>query len=105
MTKQASRWIVAVILLASSPLAAEPLSDLRTRLAAMRNDQPARIKVEVELRHKGTAPLHWNGTKKRGTAVVVYGPEGVKRIDQRWSGSSSRLSVWGNNKVETEMPL
>jgi hypothetical protein len=111
MKIQALRWTVTGFVLISSHLfapgilRAEPLADLQARLAGLQNDQATRIKVDVELRHKGTAPLHRSGQKRRGQATVVYGPEGVKMINQRWLGSSSRFSVWRKSKVETETPL
>lgn len=93
-------------LLVSTHLAAEPLNDLKTRMVNMRNDQPTRIEVEIELRHRGTAPLHFNKEKKRGKAVVVYGPNrGVESIERWWLGTSTRFSAWRKSKVETEIPL
>jgi len=37
----------------------------------------------VELKHRGSAPLHLRKTRMRGRAVVDYGPKGVKKIDAR----------------------
>ena len=105
MRRQAWIEIVFVGLLVSSPLVAEPLSDLRTRLATMRSDQPIRMEMDIELKHRGSAPLHLNKEKRRGRAVVDYGSRGVEMIEQRWLGSSTRISVWRKGKGETEMPL
>ena len=71
----------------------------------MRNDQKTRIEVEIELRHRGTAPLHWNKEKKRGKAVVAYGPRGVERIEGRWLTSGSWFSLWRDHKREDAAPL
>jgi hypothetical protein len=103
--RQALRWILAGGLLLSGSLTAEPLTDLRTRLAALRSDQPVRLQVDVELKHRGSAPLHLRKTRMRGKAVVDYGPKGVKKIDARWQESSTRFSAWKKGKVETETPL
>lgn len=105
MKRQALGWILFGSLWISGSLTAEPLSDLRTRLAALRSEEPMRIEVDVELKHRGSAPLHLNKTKRRGKATVHYGPKGVRRIDQRWTESSTRLSFWKKSKVETETPL
>ena len=111
MKKQALKGVVVAALLVSSQLLisshlrAEPLTDLQARLASLRNDRTTRIKIEVELRHKGTAPLHLSGIKKHGQAIVAYGPAGVRMIDQRWFGSTNRFSAWRKSQVETEIPL
>lgn len=98
--------IVAVGLLVSTHLAAQPLNDLQTRMVTMRNDQPTRIEVEIELRHRGSAPLHLNKEKKRGKAVVVYGPKrGVESIERWWLGTSTRFSAWKKSNVESETSL
>lgn len=60
----------------------------------MRNDQPTRMKVDIELRHGGTAPLHLNKTKRRGVSVIESGPDGVKKITSRSSTRSSLFSFW-----------
>ncbi len=98
MKKQALVLIFAAGMAVSSALTAESLDDLRTRLAAMRNDQPTRIKVDVEVRHRGSAPLHLNREKRRGRAVVAYGPEGVKMIERRWTSTSTGITVWKKHK-------
>ena len=111
MKIQALRWTVTGFILISSHLfvpgilGADPLTDLQARLASLQNDQATRIKVDVELRHKGAAPLHRSGLKRRGQATVAYGPEGVKMIDQRWLDTSHRFSAWQKSKVETETTL
>ena len=105
MKRQAWSGIVLAGLLVSSPLAAEPLSDLRTRLAGLRGDQPIRMEMDVELKHRGSAPLHLNKEKRRGGAVADYGSRGVEMIEQWWTGSSTRISVWQQGKAKTDMPL
>ena len=71
----------------------------------MRNDQKTRIEVEIEFRHRGSAPLHLNKEKKRGVAVVEAGPKGVKKITSHWQTTGVRLSVWGKKKSENEASL
>lgn len=107
MKTQALRWILAGGLLVSSQLIAEPLKDLQVRLASLHNDQPTRIKVDVEVEHRGSAPLHLNKDRKRGRAVIDYGPRGVRMIENRWMGRSSRFSFWSSakNDPETEAPM
>lgn len=105
MRRQARMWVLAGSLLAASSLAAEPLGELQARLAGMRNDQPTRIQMDVELQHRGSAPLHLNKQKRRGAATVVYGPKGVESLTQKWTGTSSRFSFWKERNVETDMPL
>jgi len=78
MNRQVLRIAMAGGLLISSALAAQPLKDLQERLAAVRSDQPIRVKVDVELQHKGTAPLHLNSDKQRGRVIIEAGPWGVK---------------------------
>jgi hypothetical protein len=104
--KQALRWIVAGSLLISSPLAAEPLEDLQMRLEGLRNDQPIRLRVEVELEHRGSAPLHLNSKKKRGRVIVAYSPDGTVVTRERSRGSSSTfLSLWRSKKPDETEPL
>lgn len=111
MKRQAWSGIVLGGLLVSGPLlfsgslAAEPLSDLRTRLATMRGNRPMRLEMDVELRHRGSAPLHLNKEKKRGGAAVHYGSGDVESVEQWWEGSRTRISLWKNGKEESEMPL
>ena len=98
MNMKPLRWILAGGLLISSHLSAQPLDDLQVRLAALRNEQPIRLKVEVELKHKGTAPLHLNSEKLKGTAVIVYGPNGVKVQKQKSRGQITQASIWRDAK-------
>lgn len=106
MNRQALGWTLAGGLLMSTTLvSAQPINDLQARLASMKNDQKTRIEVEVELRHRGSAPLHLNKEKRRGVAVVEAGPKGVKKITSRWLGTSARFSAWGKKKSENEAPL
>lgn len=105
MNRQALGWTLAAGLLMSTQVSAPPINDLQSRLETMRNDQKTRIEVEVELRHRGSAPLHLNKEKRRGVAVVEAGPQGVKKITSRWLGSSTRFSAWGKKKGENETPL
>jgi hypothetical protein len=102
---KASGWLVTGGLMLASALPAQPLDPLQVRLAALRSDQPIRLKVDVELTHRGSAPLHWNGTKKKGRAIVVYGPHGPEVREQRWRGSANRFSAWRQSKAEVETPL
>lgn len=104
MKRQTLRWILAGSLLISGPLTAEPLNDLRTRLAALHSDQPMRIQVDIELKHRGSAPLHLSKTKRWGKATVDYGPKGVRKIEQRWRETGTRFSVWKKSKLENEAP-
>jgi hypothetical protein len=92
-------------LMIASVLPAQPLDPLQARLAALRSEQPIRLKVDVELRHKGSAPLHLNGTKKQGRAIVVYGPHGAEVREQKWTQTGTRFSAWRPSTVEEETPL
>ena len=105
MNTQALGWTLAVGLLMSTQVSAQPINDLQKRLESMRNDQKTRIEVEVEFRHRGSAPLHLNKEKRRGVAVVEAGPKGVKKITSRWLGSSARFSAWDKKKNENEETL
>ena len=89
----------------STLVSAQPINDLQNRLQSMRNDQKTRIEVEVEFRHRGSAPLHLNKEKRRGVAVVEAGPKGVRKITSKWLGSSTRFSAWGGKKNENEEAL
>ncbi|HEX5715696.1 MAG TPA: hypothetical protein VF179_06020 [Thermoanaerobaculia bacterium] len=71
----------------------------------MKNEQKTRIEVEIELRHRGSAPLHLNKEKRHGVAVVEAGPKGVRTITSRWLGTSTHFSAWGKKKSENEAPL
>ena len=101
---KASGWLLTGGLMVASALPAQPLDLLQERLAALGSDQPIRLKVDVELIHRGSAPLHWNGTKKRGRAIVVYGPHGPEVREQRWRENSSRFSAWRESKDEVKTP-
>jgi hypothetical protein len=92
-------------LLLSAHLSAQPINDLQNRLVSMRNDQKTRIEVEIEFRHRGSAPLHLNKEKRRGVAVVEAGPKGVKKITSHWQTTGARFSVWGKKKGENEASL
>lgn len=105
MNMKPLRWILAGGLLISSHLSAQPLDDLQARMAALRNEQPIKLKVEVELKHKGTAPLHLNSEKLKGSAVVVYGPKGVKVQKQKSRGSITQASLWRDAKERDHQEL
>jgi hypothetical protein len=105
VNRQALGWTLAAGLLMSTQVPAQPINDLQSRLVTMRNDQKTRIEVEVELRHRGSAPLHLNKEKRRGVAVVEAGPKGVKKITSRWLTTGARFSVWGKKKGENEATL
>lgn len=105
MNGQALGITVAGGLLMASLLSAQPINDLQTRLASMRNDQKTRIEVEIEYRHRGSAPLHLNKEKRRGVAVVEAGPKGVKKITSHWLTTGARFSAWGKKKGEDAEPL
>lgn len=105
MNRQALGWTLAGGLLMSTLVSAQPINDLQTRLVSMRNDQKTRIEVEIELRHRGSAPLHLNKEKRRGVAVVEAGPRGVKKITSRWLSTGARFSAWGKKKGENEATL
>lgn len=105
MRKRARTWVLAGSFLIAGSLTAEPIGDLQARLAGMRHDRPTRIQVDVEFKHRGSAPLHLNKNKRRGAATVVYGPRGVESLTQKWVGSSSRFSFWKESKVKTEIPM
>jgi hypothetical protein len=105
MNMKPLRWILAGGLLISSHLSAQPLDDLQARMAALRNEQPIRLKVEVELKHKGTAPLHLNSEKLKGSAVIVYGPKGVKVQKQKSRGQITQASIWRDAKGRDHQEL
>lgn len=111
MISQALRWIVAGALLAAGPVLAQtqaqaqPLSDLQARLAGLPKELPSRVKVDVELRHKGTAPLHRNNKKMRGEAVLVNGRFGPEVRQQKWTQTGSRFSLWKADEDQAEIDL
>jgi hypothetical protein len=88
------------VLLFAGSVQAEPLDEVRARLSTLRNDQPMRLVVDVKVEHRGSAPLHLNKVRRRGTATVHLGPDGVKRIDQKWLGKSTFASLWRSSKPE-----
>lgn len=105
MHRKALGWLLAGGLMFASTLTAQPLNDLQARLVALRNDQPIRLKVDVEMWHKGSAPLHLNRTKQRGRAVVIYGPHGPEVREQRWLTTGNRFSFWRKSKIQVETSL
>lgn len=105
MNTKALGWLVTGGLMFASTLTAQPLNDLQARLATLRNAQPIRLQVDVELRHKGSAPLHLNSTKQRGRAIVIYGPHGPEVREQRWLQTGTRFSFWRKSKIQEETPL
>ena len=104
MNTQALGWTLAAGLLMSTQVSAQPINDLQSRLESMRNDQKTRIEVEIEFRHRGSAPLHLNKQKKRAKAIIFYGPRGVEKIERQSFSSSTRFSAWSDQKGE-EAPL
>jgi hypothetical protein len=105
MNAQALKIAVAGGLLISSALAAQPLRDLQDRLAAVRNVQPIRVKVDVELQHRGKAPLHLNDEKQKGRVIIEAGPRGVKVWEQKRTGSTSHFSLWNSEEKTVPTPL
>jgi hypothetical protein len=105
MNRQVLRIAIAGGLLISSALAAQPLRDLQDRLAAVRSDQPIRVKVDVELQHRGTAPLHLAADKQRGRVIIDAGVWGIRVREQKRSGSTSNFSIWRSKKETDPDPL
>jgi hypothetical protein len=106
-TKKTFGLAVAVGLSMSGAAVAEPLQELRGRLAALHSDRPIRIEVEVTFDHLGTAPLHLNAEKRRGTADLRFNAKGKVKSTQRWHGGATRFSVWGSGRAadESSTPL
>lgn len=98
MRKQALRWIVAAALLCSGRLAAQPLDDVLNRLAGLRDTRPIKLEVKVEMEHRGTAPLHLNDAKLRGTAIVRLDHRGVEVRERRRVGDITQFSLWQEPK-------
>ena len=98
-------WM-AIGLLISNALTAETLTDLRTRMAALRNAQPIRLKVEIEAKHLESVPQRRSSAKLTGRATIVYGPKGA-RIRWGRSTSSSHFSSWSGAEEPAgiEIPL
>jgi hypothetical protein len=86
--------LLATLVVTPRALRAEPLAELGARVAEMRNVAAMRLEVEVEVKERGSAPLHLRGTRQRGGAVIEWGPEGVESLEQWWLGTGGRLSVW-----------
>ena len=105
-TKALAMALTGVILFTGSGKA-ESLDDLRDRLSEMRNDQPVRLVVDVTLEHRGSAPLHLNKTRRRGTATVQFGPEGAKVVDEKWLKDRTFGSFWRSAppNEDSDMPL
>src|SRR5262245_8692394 len=51
-------WLVIFGLIYANALTAQPLEDLQARLAELRSEKPIKVKVDVEIRHRESAPLH-----------------------------------------------
>lgn len=97
---------VAIGLLISNALTAETLTDLRTRMAALRNTQPIRLKVELEAKHLESDPRRRSSAKLTGRATIVYGPKGVKIRGTRSTSSSHASSRSGAEEpAAVEIPL
>jgi hypothetical protein len=96
--------MVGALLMTGPALAQQPLSDLQARLAGLPKELPSRVKVDVELRHKGTAPLHRNNTRMRGEAILVNGRFGAEVRQQKWTKSGSRFSLW-KGEDNDDIPL
>jgi hypothetical protein len=106
VSTQSLRWILAGALLVTGPaMAQQPLIDLQARLAGLPKELPSRVKVDVELRHKGSAPLHRNNTRMRGEAILVNGRLGAEVRQQKWTRSSSRFSFWKEDEDNEDIPL
>ncbi len=105
-TKALAMALTGAILFAGSGKA-ESLEELRTRLSALRNDQPVRLVVDVTLEHRGSAPLHLNKNRRRGTAKVQFGPEGAKVVDEKWLKDRTFASLWRSAPQDehSDMPL
>ena len=86
--------LLASTMLAREAAAAEPLAELSARLEGLRSAAPMRIEVDVEHKHRGSAPLHLRRTTQRGGAVIAWGPDGVESLEQWWLGVGARVTVW-----------
>ena len=86
--------LTAVVFLAPRAARAEPLAELSARVAEMRNGEAMRLEVEVEVKERGSAPLHLRRTTQRGGAEIEWGPRGVESLEQWWLGTGGRLSAW-----------
>lgn len=104
MKRQALSWIVAAGLLCAGRVAADPLEDLRARLTGLRSSEPIRLEVDVEMEHRGTAPLHLNDAKLRGTAIVRLGRRGITVRERSRRGDITQFSLWQEPR-EGPIPL
>lgn len=95
-------WMLAGGLLFVGAATAEPLDDVRSRLSALRTDQPVTFTVEVELKHKGAAPLHLNRKKERGRTEVRFGPDGLRVRDRKKVTGFTHLSLWRDADADSE---
>jgi hypothetical protein len=102
MNGQALRMAVAGGLLISGVLAAEPLKDLQDRLTAVRSQEPIRVAVEVEILHRGKAPLHLSDAKLRGRVIVDADPRGVHLWAQKFSSWGSQEDIPGQLLAEED---
>lgn len=98
-------WLVIFGLIYANALTAQPLEDLQARLAALRSEKPIRVKVDVEIRHRESAPLHLDRTKQKGRVTVRYDARGPRVGWQRSSKSGSHVSLWKNADGEDYAPL
>ncbi len=101
-TRALTGIFIGALLAAPGPSAAQTLTHLDVRLAALQSNQPVQLEVEVEIGHRGSAPLHWNDTRQRGTAVVVSDRGGAHVAEQQWSGRSTRFSFWRSGRSEAD---
>lgn len=102
MNRKTLAWMLAGGLLFVGATTAEPLDDVRSRLSALRTDQPVTFTVEVELKHKGSAPLHLNRKKERGRTEVRFGPDGVRVRDKKKVTGFTHLSLWRDADADSE---
>lgn len=100
-TKALAMALTGMILFAGSGKA-ESLEEVRARLSTLRNDQPIRLRVDVTVEHRGSAPLHLNKNSRSGVATVSFGPDGVKLIEQKWLHKSTFASLWRSSKPRDE---
>ncbi len=104
MSTNALALTLAGGLLLAASASAEPLDDLRTRLTALHSDQPIRLVVDVKMERRGSAPLHLRKTRLKGEATVVYGPDGVKSLEQKWFSTKTELSLWTSGNGSSSEP-
>jgi hypothetical protein len=92
-------WVTA------TALHADPLAELRTRLATMRSEEPVRLEVEVATRQRGSAPLHLRTVRRRGDAIVLLGKHGPEVRQWHWRGTETRVSFWNRRRAESDTPF